>query len=440
MGWRHSRGTPRILVGQVLMAVAYRAGALTTAGALALVAAGCSLNEFVTTCLPPSQGARALLECADPGGSDREAVLFLVGDAGYVPCAQNPVLQDMRARVDALSDRGVPVMVLYLGDNVYEEGVRADHLEEDLELLHAQVSVVEENVARARFVPGNHDWANTNSAVGRSRLKAQESALRDNSVALGAVGSDTFPMVPEAGCPGPRRVDIRNRAGALLARVLAVDSQWWIADAAANPECASQSKEDVVRRLRSELAAAGDTQVVLAAHHPLVSGGPHGGNGEMLSGLAYRARLLNQDMGSAAYREYFRAMESLVPSSRVPLIFAAGHDHSLQVHELSGNRGGGPGGAGWHHLVSGSASKRTAVRGIEREGVETLFAASLPGYMRLDFRSGGRIQLSVVAGCTDAGADGVGEGAADRSDAAFDTLAICETDQGFRTIFSKPIR
>jgi len=420
------------------MAMGYRAGALTTAVALALVVAGCSLNEFVTTCPPPSQGARAPLECADPGGSDREAVLFLVGDAGYVPFAQNPVLQDMRARVAALSDRGVPVMVLYLGDNVYEEGVRADHLEEDLELLHAQVSVVEGNAARARFVPGNHDWANTNNTVGRSRLQAQERALRDDSVALGAMGSDTFPMVPEAGCPGPRRVDIRNRAGTLLARVLAVDSQWWIADAAANPACKSQSKEDVVRRLRSELAAAGDTQVVLAAHHPLVSGGPHGGNGEMLSGLIYGARLMNQDLSSAAYREYVRAMESLMASSRVPVIFAAGHDHSLQVHELSENRDGGPGGAGWHHLVSGSASKRTAVRGIERGGVETLFAASLPGYMRLDFRSGGRIQLGVVAGCTEA--DGVGEGAADRSDEGFDAVAVCETDQGFRTIFSKRIR
>jgi hypothetical protein len=425
MEWWHSRSTPRLLVSQVLTAAGYRAGALMTAGTLALVVAGCSLNEFVTTCPSSSPGVRVPVECADPGGVDREAVLFLVGDAGYVPFAQNPVLQDMRARVNALSDRGVSVMVLYLGDNVYEEGVRADHLEEDLELLHAQVSVVEENVARARFVPGNHDWANTNNAVGRSRLKAQESALRDDSVALRAMGGDTFPMVPEAGCPGPRRVDIRNRAGAPLARVLAVDSQWWIADAAANPECASQSKEDVVRRLRSELAAAGDTQIVLAAHHPLVSGGPHGGNGEMLSGLTYRARLSNQDMSSAAYREYLSAMDSLVASIRVPVIFAAGHDHSLQVHELSGSRGGGPGRARWHHLVSGSASKRTAVRGIEREGVETLFAASLPGYMRLDFRSGGRIQLSVVAGCSDTGAD---------------TVAICETDQEFRTIFSKSIR
>ncbi len=180
--------------------------------------------------------------------------------------------------------------------------------------------------------------------------------------------------------------------------------------------------------------------MVLAAHHPLLTGGPHGGNSEILEGIAYGARLLNQDVAAAAYRDYLRVIEPLVVSSRVPIIFAAGHDHSLQVHELSENRDGRSPGASWHHLVSGSASKRTAVRGVERETVETLFAASLPGYMRLDFRSRGRIQLSVVAGCPDTGPNGARAGVSGRPDAAFDPPPICETDRGFRTIFSKSIR
>ena len=422
------------------MPMGRRRGTLATAAVLGPVfaAVGCGLNEFVTTCPPPSQGMGAPLECRDPGGSDQEAVLFLVGDAGYVPFVENPVLHDLQERVRALSDRGVPVMVLYLGDNVYDAGVRADH-PEDLEVLDAQVEVVRGASARARFIPGNHDWANTTAPVGRQRLRAQERALRTHGAALGAMGSDTFPMVPEAGCPGPRRVDIRNRTGALLARVLAIDSQWWITGVAANPDCAYQSKEDVVRRLRAELAAAGDTQVVLAAHHPLLTGGPHGGNSGILRGIAYDARLLNQDVVAAAYRNYLRVIESLVVSSHVPIIFASGHDHSLQVHGLSDNRDGRSGGTSWHHLVSGSASKRSTVRGVEREAVETLFAASLPGYMRLDFRFRGRIQLSVVAGCPDTEPNGVPAGVS-RPDAAFDPMPICSTDTGFRTIFSKSIR
>jgi len=404
------------------------------------MAAGCSLNEFVTTCASPSQGTSMLLECGDPdGGAAQEAVLFLVGDAGYVPFEQNPVLQDLKERVGALGEQGTPVMVLYLGDNVYEAGVRADHLEDDLELLDGQVEVVRGASAQARFLPGNHDWANTSDAEGRRRLRAQERALRDDAIALGAMGSDTFPMVPEAGCPGPRSVDLRSAEGALLARVLAIDSQWWITGVAANPDCASQSKEDVSRRLQAELAAAGDTQVILAAHHPLVTGGPHGGNTNMLQGLAHGARLLSQDVSSAAYRDYLGAIEPLVASSRASVLFAAGHDHSLQVHDLKKSGGGGPETGTWHHLVSGSASKRTPVRGVDRDGVETLFAASLPGYIRLDFRSRDRIQLSVVAGCPEPEPAGTQEESGSRSDGTFGSLPICEIDQEFRTIFSKSI-
>ena len=168
-------------------------------------------------------------------------------------------------------------------------------------------------------------------------------------------------------------------------------------------------------------------------------GGPHGGNSGILRGIAYDARLLNQDVVAAAYRNYLRVIELLVVSSHVPIIFASGHDHSLQVHELSDNRDGRSGGTSWHHLVSGSASKRSTVQGVEREAVETLFAASLPGYMRLDFRFRGRIQLSVVAGCPGTGPNGVPAGVS-RPDAAFDPAPICSTDTGFRTIFSKSIR
>jgi hypothetical protein len=48
------------------------------------------------------------------------------------------------------------------------------------------------------------------------------------------------------------------------------------------------------------------------------------------------------------------------------------------------------------YLVSGSGSKVTGTRPIDG----SRFAAGLPGYMRLDFRSGARIQLSVFAECS----------------------------------------
>jgi phosphodiesterase/alkaline phosphatase D-like protein len=55
---------------------------------------------------------------------DQEAVLFLVGDAGNQEFDRNPVLQHMKTAVTALDERGVPTTVVFLGDNVYDEGVR----------------------------------------------------------------------------------------------------------------------------------------------------------------------------------------------------------------------------------------------------------------------------------------------------------------------------
>ena len=83
---------------------------------------------------------------------------FLVGDAGGKEFDDgNPVLQQMKTAVTALDERGVPTTVVFLGDNIYEEGLREGH-PEDLRLLGAQVEVVAGTSARGIFLPGNHDW------------------------------------------------------------------------------------------------------------------------------------------------------------------------------------------------------------------------------------------------------------------------------------------
>src|SRR6185503_17202403 len=71
------------------------------------------------------------------------------------------------------------------------------------------------------------------------------------------------------------------------------------------------------------------------------------------------------------------------------LVYAAGHDHSLQVFRSAR-------GPRWT-LVSGlgSSAKASAVR----HGGSTLFAHSdraTPGFMELDFLTGGEVRLGVV--------------------------------------------
>lgn len=354
--------------------------------AVVVVTSGCGAQrEFFTTC--PS----STMECAGPSWTDQEAVLFLVGDAGYVEFGENPVLQHLERVVSALDEAGVPVTVLYLGDNVYDAGVRTDH-PEDYRLLDAQVRVVRGRspTAKAFFLAGNHDRANTSEPIGIQRLQNQDDAL----AGLRAAG-DSVRLIPPAGCPGPELIEIKNR-GTVVARVLALDSPWWLLDLDAGSICGSLSKLDVLDRLESAMSAEPHVPVIVAAHHPLVTGGVHGGAGSALRRLAYNARLLGEDVNSGPYRDYIARIEAVLGASNRSIIHVAGHEHSLQVNRRTDHA------HSWYDLVSGSASKRTAVRRVREEGVETLFAASLPGYMRLDFRSvdGEReILLSVVAGC-----------------------------------------
>ena len=97
-----------------------------------------------------------------------------------------------------------------------------------------------------------------------------------------------------------------------------------------------------------------------------------------------------EDLNAAPYRALIDSLSGAFSRASRPVIYAAGHDHSLQVIE------GSVEGASVLHLVSGSGSKVTGARPIDG----SRFAAGLPGYMRLDFRSGGRIQLSVLAECS----------------------------------------
>jgi len=136
----------------------------------------CLLSAVVwlAGCGGPRALPLALLRACDAVGSQCEdirvdarpdAVVFLVGDAGAAPFEDNPLLQQLRAAVGEVADRGVPTTVTFLGDNVYDVGVRVGN-ENDMQRLDAQVNVVR-GAPRTRglFIPGNHDWAGHRDSV-----------------------------------------------------------------------------------------------------------------------------------------------------------------------------------------------------------------------------------------------------------------------------------
>lgn len=354
----------------------------------ALVAAACShLRPYSRPGLAavgPDQQATAQL---------RQRVL-LIGDAG-APAAGEPVLQALEQWAGLAPQR---TTVVFLGDNVYEHGIpAADHPDhrQATQALQAQAEVIRHSGARGLFVPGNHDWGR-GGVAGKAAMDRQEGLLRQLLPASGG-------LWPAQGCPGPVALDLDGL------RLIALDTQWWLQrEEPPDGHCPCADSAAVLAELDRLLAGAGGRQVLVLAHHPLASHGPHGGFLDWrdhlfparrlqarlwiplpvlgsLYPLARRLRPPSQDLGSPAYRAMVAALAGVLAAHR-PLVYAAGHDHNLQV--LEGGR------ASAYQLVSGlgSAKKATAVT----HAGDTLFAHLHPGFMAVDLLEDGRVLLRVV--------------------------------------------
>jgi hypothetical protein len=360
----------------------------------------------------------------EPSPDQVEAVVFLVGDAGEVDGVGNPVLQSLANEVERWSGalaRDSAVTVLFLGDNVYPSGYH-DALDDDVARdsvrLGNEIATVSGPSARAYetqgiFIPGNHDWANTSEPLAQSRLKNLEARLDRDRGAGPAVQ-----LLPQAGSAGPTYVDFGPRI-----RLVMIDTQWWLAEGRNETAIAEANN-----RLADLLADSRDRDVVVAAHHPLATGGEHGGAMSFWSTLGVRWLLnrtgaVSQDLSSQVYQDMISGLRNAFTRGGTPLVYASGHDHNLQV--IRGTEPGDP----VYTLVSGSASKLTS--GLIRvPGMDMGLAA--PGYMRLTFLRDGGVDLAVVSGPPSFTA--CPEGATP----AHDCLTLWPTT--FRTVYSRHLK
>jgi len=331
--------------------------------------------------------------------SDTVLSLVLIGDAGHPAPGGEPVLASLRRDLLLAGSRA---LVAFLGDNLYPAGLPVPGHRDRAPLerrLDAQLDAVSGTGARAVFIPGNHDWEK-GGRDGWEAVKRQERYLEER-------GGAAVVFAPSGGCPGPEVLDV---PGDRL-RLVALDTQWWL-HAHARPEhpvsgCEADSEAEVVAGLRAALSGAGSRDVVVLAHHPLASGGPHGGHFTLrqhlfpltdvkdglwlplpLVGSLYpvaRARGVSaQDQGS---REYRHMRDSLAGAARGkrPLAWASGHEHVLQVIESPE----------WGRLLVSGAG----IHGHESPVAEvpgSLYRASRAGYMRIDFLEDGTRRLAVV--------------------------------------------
>jgi hypothetical protein len=326
-----------------------------------------------------------------------ETSLYLIGDAGNPDPSGEPVLQALGRDLAGRHSRRV---VLFLGDNAYPSGLPAPGTPERKEAerrLIQQVEVVRDAGATGFFVMGNHDWAKYGDG-GWEAVRRQDAFV--DSVGAGAVS-----VRPGQGCPGPSVVDL----GRL--RLLLLDTQWWLHKGPKprdpSSTCPTDKESEVVDSIRAGLDVEPGRLVVVGAHHPLVSGGIHGGHfGWMdhifplrniepwlwiplpLLGSLYPALrssgISRQDMSSGTYQHLIRAFRGAF-ADRPPALYAAGHEHNLQVIERRVVPLELVSGAG----IYGHHGRAATIRG-------SLLARNASGFARLDVARSGPARLAVL--------------------------------------------
>lgn len=306
--------------------------------------------------------------------------LVLIGDAGLPNPAGEPVLAALKREIEQLPDR---TFVVFLGDNVYPAGLPdTATLEgrEGLRILRAQMAPLLETGVRGVFVPGNHDWAQ-GAAEGWNEIVRQERFVNEN-------GRGIVTFEPRFGCPGPVVIDV----GEAL-RVIAFDSQWWLhAGPRPSPDqCTPGTERAVLDSMRSAIRTAGDRRTVVVSHHPLVSGGRHGGYFDWptyLFPLHPWARLAGlfarQDVSGREYRHMIESMEGVFATD-TPMVYAGGHEHNLQVFRRGPMR---------YMLISGGGiyGHTTPTRRI----TGTQYVREASGFQRLTILADGRTRLGIV--------------------------------------------
>ena len=321
--------------------------------------------------------------------------LLLLGDGGE-PKLDEPVLKTLSEWANKEASR---TSIVFLGDNMYPEGMTERKKHEAEKRLIPQLAVAKTTGAHGLFIPGNHDWAN-GKAEGYSALRAQE-AFINNALA----GEENF--LPPGGSPGPVMLEL-PKANPVL-RLIVLDTQWWLHQHEKSEKSPEKVIEELIALLNTKLP------VIVVGHHPLESYGSHGGfydwKAHLFSGRFIKKWLWiptpifgsiypygrkhlyksDQDMSGRRNKNMVAQLNRAFATRKLPpqgpplLIYASGHEHSLQVLKSNVTD---------YLLVSGAAASRKVTEVMS--GNNTLFAHQHTGFMAIDFFDDGRILLRVV--------------------------------------------
>lgn len=333
---------------------------------LLLILSDCSSTNYTAA------GNETRLENSDAEQYPEDYIysLFLIGDAG--DATLNPLSGTLRTMSEKLAEIDSSGAVVFLGDNIYPDGLPpedSEHRPELDERLLAQIETVKDFGGPVYFIPGNHDWQSAGEE-GLEYIRRQEDFI-EKYMARG----NTF--LPDDGYPGPVSVTLLDKnevAGIDYSIGLVImDTHWWLhpykkpmPDEAENE---NEAKEWILKNLNEQMLQFKNDELVFSSHHPLYSFGRHG------SKFPLKTHLVPPVFGSiyALYRNiwgypndishknYSGMKEGILTaaSENRSVIFTGGHEHSLSFIPIEEE------GKQYHQIVSGSGTRYSYVRKLD---------------------------------------------------------------------------
>ncbi len=317
----------------------------------------------------------------------------LIGDAGRLLNGKS-IVPDAVAKHISKTDS--MATIIFLGDNVYPKGLpdkEDTNFEEYTEVLSKQLLPFELHAAKVYVVPGNHDWQKS-GPEGWDRVRRQ-------AAWIDSLHKDNIIFLPKEGCPGPEEININDSLTLVI-----LDTQWWLHPfdkPGVEDDCACKTEDDVINALKDIAYRNRNKRILFTSHQPLRSYGIHGGYYTWkqhlfpfteMSDNAYiplpilgslyplvRGTFGNiQDLKHPEYRNMVARIEeafSIAPD----VIYAGGHDHSLQLIQ-EGTQS---------YIVSGSGINRERVK----KGKNASYVSDQRGFVELVYRSDGSEQIII---------------------------------------------
>lgn len=303
--------------------------------------------------------------------------IFFIGDLGEA----NIVDANLNMLREQLNQANEKATLVFLGNSISKEYAKQEV--EDISIgdqnLIKLLDLAKSFKGESIFIPGEKEW-NQGHKRGWEAIMNLETYIEDY------IGKgDVF--LPTGGCPGPVEIEIGNDVVLLV-----IDSQWWL-HVADKPEaeCGFESSSDFLILLSDALKRNKDKKIVLAAHHPIYSGGKHAGNFPFVGPVELYRKIFGtpQDFAYPFYKQ-MRYMGRKFSRVYENLITVSAHDNSLQFTEKDNS----------FFVVSGSGSKAEYVSDKKMD-----VALREIGFTRLNFYSNGEAWFEMWS----VGKDGTGD-------------------------------